>query len=262
MIAEDEALERQVIQKNMEKNFSHIADIRTAADGIEAMSIAQIWNADIIIMDIEMPGMNGIDAANKIAKYNPRVKIIFLTAYEKFEYAREAIRLKAVDYLLKPVDDGELFDVVHRTIGELQGEKKLYEKVKEIKIDNKEGLTQTGNQLLMEKVVEYVHHNYRYDISQEAICDILKLSTGYFSKIFHQHYGVKFIDYLTNVRIEAAKDLLKDDTKRNKEIGLMVGYQSSSYFSKMFKLKTGFTPSEYRELLHESKDISFMKAKY
>jgi len=78
------------------------------------------------------------------------------------------------------------------------------------------------------------------------------MSTGHFSKLFRQYYGVKFIDFLTNIRVEAAKELLLDPTKRTKEIGEMVGYPSSSYFSKIFRQKTGMTPSEYRTKYIES----------
>ena len=69
-----------------------------------------------------------------------------------------------------------------------------------------------------QNVEDYIRKNYRYDISQEIICDILNMSTGHFSKLFRQYYGVKFIDFLTNIRVEAAKELLLDPTKRTKEI--------------------------------------------
>lgn len=250
LIAEDEPLERQMLKQILESSFSYTADIRTAGNGIDAVSMAQLWNADLVLMDIEMPGINGIDAALEIARHNPRTKLIFVTAYGRFEYALEAVRLRAVDYLLKPVEDDKLIAVVGRAMEELKQQALFDKQIQEVnrfrENDQPDSLPQSRSRLLMEKVAEYVEKNYQYDISQELICDTLKMSTGYFSKLFHQYYGVKFIDYITNVRVKAAKELLSDSTKSSREIGVSVGYQSASYFSKIFKQKTGCTPSEYR----------------
>lgn len=287
LIAEDELLERQTLQELLEEHYAYTADIRTVDNGVDAVSMAQLWCADLVLMDIEMPGINGIDAALEIITHNPRTKLIFITAYNRFEYAVEAVRLHAIDYLLKPVEDEKLIFVVGRAIEELKEQTLFYEQVRKmqerppggpieapldaLQADGSVGNTadssaghrkkaaptsesieaarQDRNMLLMQKVAGYVEKNYQYDISQEAICDILNMSTGYFSKLFHQCYGVKFIDHLTNVRVEAAKSMLADPTKRSSEIGKRVGYQSSSYFSKIFKQKTGVTPSEYRARL-------------
>ena len=291
LIAEDEPLEQQTIKKLLEKHYAYAADIRVADNGMDAVSMAQLWNADLVLMDIEMPVISGIDAALKIVTQNPRAKLIFITAYDRFEYAVEAVRLRAVDYLLKPVEDEKLVAVVGRTIEELKEQALFYEQVQRMqerqpevpdaspqdarledgrpnsqadsaagpltdckKKTAREGAAaeaacQDRNRLLMQKVADYVEKNYQYDISQEVICDILNMSTGYFSKLFHQCYGVKFIDHLTNVRVEAAKSMLADPTMRSSEIGKRVGYQSSSYFSKIFKQKTGITPSEDRARL-------------
>ncbi len=252
LIAEDEPLERQMLRDVLVWHFSYAADVRTVSNGIDAVSMASIWNADVLLMDIEMPGLNGIQAMFRILETNPRTKCIFITAYEKFEYAREAVRLHAVDYLLKPVEDSELVAVIERVLAEKNSEKQLDEQLKALQqpageaAPSEETAGQSQTEQLIRKMGEFLQKNYQWDVSQETICDILNMSTGHFSKMFRQCYGVKFIDYLTNIRVEAAKALLDDPTKRTKEIGSMVGYQSSSYFSKIFKQKTGLTPSEYR----------------
>ena len=166
-----------------------------------------------------MPGCNGIVAANKIAKVNPLTKFIIITAYERFEYAHEAVRLHAVDYLLKPVEDAVLVSTIQRLIQEREEENALQQRVLEVQAPSQELTSQTRSELLIKNVEDYIRKNYRYDISQEIICDILNMSTGHFSKLFRQYYGVKFIDFLTNIRVEAAKELLLDPTKRTKEIG-------------------------------------------
>ena len=120
LIAEDEPLEQHTLKCILEENYSYTADIRTADNGVDAVSMAEIWNADLVVMDIGLPGLSGINAALEIVRHNPQVKLIFVTAYSSFEYAVEAVRLRAVDYLLKPVEDEKLITVVGRAIGELK----------------------------------------------------------------------------------------------------------------------------------------------
>ena len=85
-----------------------------------------------------------------------------------------------------------------------------------------------------------------YDISLESLSNALKLSPAYLSRIFHQNFGTGVIDYINTVRIEKAKSLLEDPSKSTREIAEAVGYQSASYFSKIFKQRTNLTPTEYR----------------
>jgi two-component system response regulator YesN len=75
---------------------------------------------------------------------------------------------------------------------------------------------------------------------------VTNVSPSYFSSIFSQEKGITFIEFLTNVRIEKAKELLRSTTLRSSEISQAVGYKDSHYFSYLFKKETGLTPREYR----------------
>lgn len=247
LIAEDEYLELNMLKKILSEKFGYIADIRTADNGFDALSIAEIWGSDIILFDIEMPGLNGINAAKEIIKKNHTAKIIFITAYERFDYAQEAVKLHAADFLLKPVEDSELVLIVGNTIKQVLLEKGTIDEENEqepFEEDPVESLSKTG--YYTEKIAEYIKKNYMHEISQDTLSNALNLSSGYLSRIFHQNFGERFSDYLNTVRINAAKDLLADPTKSIKDIADAVGFQSSSYFTKVFKLKTNLTTTEYR----------------
>lgn len=131
LIAEDEPLEQQSLKDILEWNFSCGVDIKTASNGVDASAL-QPFGMRPGLMDIEMPGCNGIVAANKIAKVNPLTKFIIITAYERFEYAHEAVRLHAVDYLLKPVEDAVLVSTIQRSIQEREEENALQQRVLEV----------------------------------------------------------------------------------------------------------------------------------
>jgi two-component system response regulator YesN len=98
----------------------------------------------------------------------------------------------------------------------------------------------------IEKAKDYIQKNYKRDISLEEVSKYVDISLYYFSKLFKDVVGENFIDYLTNIRIEKAKELLVTDMNI-KEVAIEVGYKDSNYFSRIFKKCVGVTPSEYRE---------------
>ena len=116
LIADDEMIERQVLYKTLQKNLGDRCRIFQAANGREALKIYEEEKIQIAILDIEMPGINGIEAAQQIRQADKDCCIIFLTAFDEFSYAKKAITVRALDYLLKPYDEQELMLVVGRLI--------------------------------------------------------------------------------------------------------------------------------------------------
>ena len=108
LIADDEMIERQVLYKTLQKNLGDRCRIFQAANGREALKIYEEEKIQIAILDIEMPGINGIEAAQQIRQADKDCCIIFLTAFDEFSYAKKAITGRALDYLLKPYDEEEL----------------------------------------------------------------------------------------------------------------------------------------------------------
>ncbi len=127
LIADDEALERETLADIVARRFEHEVTIETAENGRKAADTAVLWGADLILMDIEMPGMNGLDAARAVLAQRPSCRVIFVTAYSLFQYAHEAVHLGACDYLLKPVDPDELEASVRRAMRQIEAERKLEE---------------------------------------------------------------------------------------------------------------------------------------
>ncbi|MDE7206038.1 MAG: AraC family transcriptional regulator, partial [Lachnospiraceae bacterium] len=102
------------------------------------------------------------------------------------------------------------------------------------------------NQLLADHIRQYLEAHYMEDICLQDAAEQLHYSDAYFCKFFKQNFDKSFIMYLSELRIEKAKELLADITVNVKDIGQKVGYRDSSYFTKVFKRFTGVTPSEYR----------------
>ena len=234
LVADDENLELKVLEKTIKKFFLNELEIFMASNGKQAAQISNETEINIALLDIEMPGMNGIELAKLLREKNPDCIIIFITAYDKFDYAIEAMHIKAFDYLLKPWKEEKLTGLISEAIVN----------IKESSLEN------SANENLQESqksaIKKYIKENYKRDISAGDVAGILGYSDVYFSKIFKQLFDDTFINYLTKVRIDKAKVLLKDVGFNIKEVGASVGYTDSNYFTKVFKRAVGMSPSEYR----------------
>ena len=118
--SDDEYAERELLADILCRRMPHEAEVRTAEHGRGAVEAAVLWGADLVLLDIEMPGINGLDAARQILAQRPGTKVLFITAYSLFEYAHEAVHLGACDYILKPVQPDEVEASVRRAIAQAE----------------------------------------------------------------------------------------------------------------------------------------------
>lgn len=254
LIADDEQFERELLSQIVDSRFSREVQIRMAENGRRAVDVATLWGADIILMDIEMPGINGIEAAKQILAQRPDCKIIFVTAYSLFSYAHEAVKLGACDYILKPVEPEGVEQAVRRAMAQRESHRQLEAMAPEAS-QLREDIPYDKTSALMGKVKKYLQHNYMaYDISLDSVSAILNMNSSYFSTQFKRTFGVNFVDYLTDLRIRAAKELLQDPMRPAAEVASMVGYESANYFARAFKKRTGVTPTEYRRSCGRSRE--------
>ena len=230
LIADDENLELKVLEKTVKKHFVDELEIFDSSNGRKASQICDEVKPDIALLDIEMPGMNGIELAKYIKEKYAECIIIFITAYDRFDYAIEAMHIKAFDYLLKPWKEERLCELINTAI------------------ENVRSMQKTDSIVHSQKdiIKDYIVRNYKKDISAKDVAGILGYSDVYFSKVFKQLFDDNFINYLTKIRIDRAKVLLKDVSFNIKEVGKSVGYADSNYFTKVFKRSIGISPSEYR----------------
>ena len=257
LIADDERLEREALAEMVTRRFvEHEIVLEEAENGRKAADTAILWGADLILMDIEMPGMNGLDAARAVLAQRPGCRVIFVTAYSLFQYAHEAVHLGACDYLLKPVDPDELEASIRRAIRQIETERKL-EALAPVQPEPEApaapdedaahgGDESSQNALVMAHVRRYLEDNYMFDISLDSVGEILHISPAYLSAQFKKYQKMNFLDCLTELRINAAKELLNDPFRSSAEVASMVGYEDASYFARAFKKRTGVTPTQYR----------------
>lgn len=269
LIADDEPIERMVITKKLKKMFEGRIEIVQAENGTDALVAYQEQGCRIAILDINMPGKTGLQVAKELREQSKEHILIFLTAYDEFDYARQAIAVQALDYLLKPGSDEELSVAVEEALrlvqeqDERRSEKKEHENLIKENVNEEASAEQSSlkdekNQdnvrmrVIASEIMDYIAGNYQNDIALQDISGALGYSEAYFCKIFRQCFSKSFTGYLTDYRIQMAKTLLADMKVNIKDISMQVGVRDSNYFARVFKRYVGSTPSEYRNSLLES----------
>ncbi|MGC6175691.1 response regulator transcription factor [Lacrimispora sp. 38-1] len=263
LIADDELIERKVLYKTLTKELGDQCKIWQAENGREALELFDEHDIQIAVLDIEMPGINGIEAAQEMRRRKSECSIIFLTAFDDFSYAKKAIGIRVLDYLLKPCKEEELISVLDEAMR--LADKAMQEGKEEEELNMPEPalfkssteLNTGDGQVRLHKVAEairqYMEENYVRDLSMQDVARVMNYSEAYFCKLFKQCFDKNFTTYLTECRVEAAKNLLKEPMVNVKEIGEAVGYNDSNYFAKVFKRVTGISPTEYRMSIFNKK---------
>ncbi len=123
LLADDEGIVIDSLKFIIEKNFPETCQIESAKTGRKVIELAESFRPDIAFMDIQMPGINGIEAMKEIREVNKSTIFIVMSAYDKFDYAKEAINLGVLDYLNKPVDQGRIVEVLKRAMKMIDDEK-------------------------------------------------------------------------------------------------------------------------------------------
>ena len=252
-LVEDETVIREGLRDRIPWEQYGYRFVGEAADGEVALPLIRKTRPDVLITDIKMPFMDGLSLSRIVREEFPKTKILIISGYDDFEYARNAIKIRALDYLLKPCDINDLLAVMDMAIQKLDRECDFKGNTKENKPERKrENVKNFDEQTTIKYLREYVENNYTFDISMQEVAEDMGYSDAYFSKLFKQYFNQNFTAYLTEYRIKKAKELLTDTNNSIKDISRMVGYEDSNYFAKIFKRIVGEIPSKFRENLIEN----------
>ena len=200
--------------------------------------VAKSWfaqhpqEADLLITDITMPQFSGLELAEFCKTVNDRIQCIILTGYEKFEYAKKAISIGVVEYLLKPVDSQEL-SITLNSIAEY------------IEKDTNRGESEKVSIVVMQ-IKQFVQEHYR-DYSNNLLSERMEMNGDYLARLFRQETGKTIGEYLLEVRMEKARELLVQPGIKVYEVCDIVGYEDRAFFSRQFRKIYGVNPKEYQK---------------
>ena len=232
---DDEQTSFEIIKATIDwKAFNIVPEYaESAADAMEKIK-EEI--PDIVLTDIMMPGMDGFELIEWIKTNSYNCEIIILTAYGTFEYARKALDYGVTGYLLKPINEAEFKELINKAIYNINQNSRQAGHVNAVNYS-----------LPVRLACEYIEKNYQEDINLNKISNYVSLSKNYFCNIFKKETGITIWDYLIRIRMEEAKKMLLETEQKTYEISELVGYDDPSYFGRLFKKYTGFTPIEFRD---------------
>ena len=221
VLVDDEIMIREGFKRLFDWASHDCEVVGEAADGMEALAQIDHLQPDIVIMDINIPIINGLKVIQTSRMRYPDMAFIIVSGYDDFSYCREALRMRITDYILKPVNYEEFGSCIERL------KIALYEKRKTEEQDAQEERTITG-------IIRYLQEHLDKEISLNILADEFHLSSQYISQLFKSEIGVNFLAYLTSIRMERAKKLLLATSLSIGEISEKCGYADYRVFTKAF----------------------------
>lgn len=253
LIVDDEPRTRQGLQRTLESWNNGEFTILSAENGEEVMQILVEKKIHILLTDIRMPEITGLQLLKNIKEKGHSPVVIVISAYSEFEYAQEALRLGVVNYLLKPIGKKKLIEAVEEAVKVLKKQERagLIEKVVDEKIvDANTKIDSTKDPI--RKAITYIDQYLKDEITLKDVAAHVHLNPSYFSVLFKEQVKLNFSEYVTRRRIQRAKELVISTKLPINEIAEMAGYKTAKYFIKIFKEMEGMTPSAYRKTSNES----------
>ena len=239
-LIEDEIVIREALERMIPWKEYGFELVGKAKDGEIALPMIRKSKPDVLITDIKMPFMDGLTLSSIVKKEFPNIRIVIVSGYDDFEYARKAIAIGVDDYLLKPFSKDDIEEMLAKVKGKLDQERKKAQV---------EDLVSHGYSTDLEEAI-----HARLADSQLTLKDLayqLGFSPSYLSVLIKKKLGLPFQDYLIQERMKKAQLLLLTTDLKIYEIADQVGFEDMNYFSQRFKQVVGVTPRQYKKGEHE-----------
>jgi two-component system response regulator YesN len=238
IVADDEQIIRESICEMIDWKSLDIEIAGCCKNGVEVLDSVIDEYPDIVMTDIVMPGLSGLELIRRMQMLDRNIQFIILSGYKEFDYAQEAMKLNIMHYLLKPINEAEIVAAIEE----------VKTKCRRVSLKKPVYRNKVGTDTV-EKVKSYVSANLSdSELSLKWIAEnVLYMNVDYLSRQFVGETGEKFSAFLNRARMDRAKELLREsDFGKIHLVAEMVGCgQNPQYFSQVFKKYTGVTPSQY-----------------
>ncbi len=243
LIVEDELLEQEFLKSVVLDELHPEDTLLTCESGIEAIRLAEQHRPDIIIMDVRIPELDGINAIEEIRRFLPDACISVLSAYSDFSYAQKAVSLRVFEYLLKPIKPTDFKQVFCRMLDTV----KKTPSVAADKAEEKNQEPRIERQYFVEEALKYINEHFKERLTLESVASKVFVNPKYFSHVFKREMGISFTEYVIGLKIEHACKLLETTNYHAYRISIECGFSDPSYFNRVFCAQMNMTPQTYRK---------------
>ena len=253
LIVDDEKPAVQGILDGVDWEKLSFDKVLTAGSYSEALGIMKNTYIDILLSDIEMPGQSGLKLIEYVNEHSRNTECIILTCHDEFDYARTAVRLNCMEYVLKPIRYRKLTEILltasekvekRRKSEQIQqyGQQYIDSLAKEAKGDSADAL---------EIAVNYIGSHLSEELSVRELAGISYVSADHLTRLFKKKYGMTVSEYIQDKRLRLAGELLRRGGLNISMVSNTVGFGNYSYFTEQFKKFYGMTPREYQKKSEE-----------
>lgn len=260
LLIDDEIVALNALKKRVDWVKYGFSEVLTAQDTVTARELLEKDRADLVLCDIEMPGEDGLSFVEYVKMAYPATECIMVTCHADFNYIKKAMKFGVKDYILKPIDYEELdsllvqFGEDYRSRQEKEQLGKLVGRARERKESKTRNdqenagtpLEEDSSEARLRCVKQYIEDHIQEKITVKDLANLVHLNEQHLMRVFKRETGQSVLEYITERRILIAGSLLKDTDYSINFIADCIGCENYSYFTKLFKKFTGFTPREYR----------------
>lgn len=258
LIAEDEQMLRTGLA-GLPWADQGITLLPPAKNGLQAVETATEHQVDILLTDIRMPGLSGMEVAEFVRGRYPQAEILFLSGYEEFEYAKKAISLQANNYILKPAMPRDILAAVQAAREKILERRTQEQTSRQMRMEienlakaassaqapeNTEGIPTEEDAA---QVVAYIRKHYQEPLNLAALAEQFHFNPVYLSRLIKKKTGYTFTALLTSTRMYHAARLLRETVLKNGEICTQIGMGDERYFTQVFVRTYGISPQQYRK---------------
>lgn len=208
LIVDDEITVLQGLKNLFDWEKNGYTIIGEAMDGISALNLALEIKPDIVLMDINMPLMSGLDVVSRIKESLPRTVIIMISGYSDAHYMRQAIRHGVFDYILKPIIFDDLSETLERARMHIFGENRN----ESVEAQPEQDKT------VIQQLVSYINNHISEGVSLKVLSNMFHMNPNYISQYFKNETGMNYSAYLLMLRINKAKNLLINSDRSVAEV--------------------------------------------
>lgn len=222
--------------------------VRMALNTFEALKVMEEFEPDLFIVDILMPGMDGLEFIEYLREHGSRAKIMLLTAYAEFGYAQQAIRLGVSDYLVKPIDQSRFKSLLLALEDNLRLEQRERKAVsaETLSLHDLFAIDRGAFPPVLRLILRHIEAHYDEDISLTSLASVYDISENYICALFSRHLNASFLRCLDQIRLQHAAYSLLNTNRSIDEIALETGFKYGTQLLRVFKKRIGATPTAWK----------------
>lgn len=249
LIVDDEYFAVQGILDGVNWDLLGFEQVLTAYTYQEAVELFQKNYIEILLSDIELPDENGLELVDWVNEHSPNTECILLSCHDEFDYARQAVSLKCLDYVLKPVRYNALTEILKKAMETVEEKrhKIMMEKYGAQYIDSMAQKSKGDYVDAVEQIENYIMEHYAEDLRVKDLADMVYISSDHLTRSFKKRFGKTVSEYILEKRMNLAGELLKRHDLSITQVSDSVGFGNYSYFTEQFKKVYGMTPREYQK---------------